>query len=65
MGEIDSVIGVSDYPWTIHEGESLAHTLLKFENGKIGVYHCHKNEIPMETMPFFQIFGTKVSLQHI
>lgn len=43
------------------EGESFSHALLQFSNNKIGVLHCHVNDIPMEEIPFFQIFGSKVS----
>ena len=43
------------------QGESFSHALLQFNNNKFGVLHCHVNDIPMEEIPFFQIFGSKVS----
>ena len=61
MGDISEVAAVTGHPWKRSQGESLAHALLKFKNNKIGALHCHVNVIPMEEIPFFQIFGTKVS----
>lgn len=61
LGDISKVVSVTDSPWEAVKGESLANALFQFRNGKTGLLHCHVNNIPMERIPFFQIFGSKVS----
>ena len=47
--------------WEKMKAETLAHALVQYKNGKKGVLHFHYSDIPMEKLPFFQIFGPKVS----
>ena len=54
--------GFVDYPLKASKCESLAHVLLKFREGAKGALHCHFMDIPMQKLPFFQIFGDKVFL---
>ncbi|XP_011403585.2 PREDICTED: uncharacterized protein LOC105312547 [Amphimedon queenslandica] len=59
LGDISKVVSTMAYPWESVKGESLADALIQFKNGRTGLLHCHTNIIPMEKIPFFQIFGTK------
>ena len=61
MGEVDEVIGTVGYPYTPFDGESLSNALIRFKDGRTGSLYCHYMNIPMTQLPFFQVFGTKVS----
>ena len=55
-------VGTLGYPFQLRpKSESLAHAMLRFGSGKTAVLHCHYTDIPMYPIPFFQIFGDKVS----
>ncbi len=55
------MVGAIGYPYRLSKVESLAHVLLRFKNGKMATLYCHHTTIPMHPVPFFQIFGDKVS----
>ena len=61
LGDMDKVAAMTMDAWKPMKAETLAHALVKFKNGKQGVLHFHYSDIPMEKIPFFQIFGPKVS----
>ena len=61
LGEMDKVVGMKIYAWDKMKGETLAHALVQFKNGKKGALHFHYNDVPKEEIPYFQIFGPKVS----
>uniref|UniRef100_A0A1X7VJS5 Gfo/Idh/MocA-like oxidoreductase N-terminal domain-containing protein n=1 Tax=Amphimedon queenslandica TaxID=400682 RepID=A0A1X7VJS5_AMPQE len=59
LGDMDKVAAMTMDAWKTMRAETLAHALVKFKNGKQGVLHFHYSDIPMEKIPFFQIFGPK------
>ena len=61
LGEIAEVAGFVGYPLKASKCESLVHVLVQFRGGARGVLHAHFMDIPMHKIPFFQIFGDKVS----
>lgn len=62
FGEVEEVVGMVDYPLKSSRCETLGHSLLRFKSGLTASLYCHFNNIPMTTLPFFQIFGDKVCL---
>ena len=60
MGEVEEVIGILEHPYKPFKGESLAHALLRFKDGRTASLYCHYMDIPMTKLPFFQIFGPEV-----
>lgn len=62
LGEVAEVLGMVDYPLKHSKCETLSQSLLRFSSGKTAALYCHFNRIPMTKLPFFQIFGDKVSI---
>ena len=60
FGEIEEVIGTTGYPFKRSRVESLADAMLRFKSGKTATLFCHFVDIPIQPLPFFQVFGDKV-----
>ena len=60
-------IGTIGYPFKVdgvnpsQAVETQASALLRFQNDKTADIFCHYNDIHMHPLPFFQIFGEKVT----
>lgn len=59
MGEVKEVFGTLDYPLTQMEGESLVHSLLRFESGKVAVFDSLMAETVLAPDSWWRITGTK------
>lgn len=58
LGDVDEVIGVLDYPDPEMEGESLAHAILRFESGKVGVFEALRAGVVSAPREDFRVTGT-------
>lgn len=59
MGEIQEVTGALGHPLKQMEGESLVHSLLRFESGKVATFDALMAETVMAPHPWWRITGTK------
>ena len=50
------------HPYQLSRVESLAQVLLQFTSGKTATLYGHYSTAPMHPLPFFQVFGEKVSM---
>eukprot|EP00494_Astrolonche_serrata_P010593 UN10661 len=54
IGEIESVCSIQKSYLSDMEGESLSHSLLKFENGHVGTLDCLVSSGPLIAKPFYR-----------
>ena len=58
---MESALGVVGHPLRFSPVESLAEVLLRFRDGRSASLFAHISTAPMSPLPFFQLFGDKVS----
>lgn len=59
LGEIDAVVGVLGHPLKQMEGESLVHSLLRFQSGQVACFDALMVESPLAPEPWWRITGTQ------